>query len=405
MFHESITDSGITIEPDNLTHDILLLDMSGFPITYVEVERVTYKSGTESFSQEPMELQFVIDTAVVGNSFIGFDSAEELAKYHLLGNYLNNSLPARTFLLQNSFKMLSEITSGEIHLDGRMQKLSESDRRKWLGAIQIDIISKIMMQMEDLIVLMDSMLSVDGDYYNLLDGGEYGDLGERINKFFERVKNLRQNDIMKNILHYVEPESVTSDLYERSIVSRLSESNVARLREFIDKVRVFRNTHRQIFRRYKHACFPFDPGLDYRSDISFTRTEFDFYSMVYTGKDPLSDVIPLPYSDQVINSYKILISSLRVLLEDLVSAKIECIERKVDGIVPTLDYSKPNVLSKEEVKRLLAIGRRFNKEHPIHMKNYLHEIKMTYLKQEQLQWYIELDKLMLVEKKDNSGAT
>ena len=151
MFHEPITDSGITIEPDNLTHDILLLDMSGFPITYVEVERLTYKSGTESFTQEPMELQFVIDTAMVGNSFIGFDSAEELAKYHLLGNYLKNSLPARTFLLQNSFGMLSEIASGEIHLDGRMQKLGESDRRKWLGAIQIDIISKIMMQMEDLI--------------------------------------------------------------------------------------------------------------------------------------------------------------------------------------------------------------------------------------------------------------
>ena len=69
MFHEPITDSGITIEPDNLTHDILLLDMSGFPITYVEVERLTYKSGTESFTQEPLELQFVIDTAMVGSIY------------------------------------------------------------------------------------------------------------------------------------------------------------------------------------------------------------------------------------------------------------------------------------------------------------------------------------------------
>ena len=94
-----------------------------------------------------------------------------------------------------------------------------------------------------------------------------------------------------------------------------------------------------------------------------------------------------------------------MLLEDVVYAKIECIERKVDGIVPTLDYSKPDVLSKEEVKSLLAIERRFNKEHPIHMKNYLHEIKMTYLKQEQLQWYIELDKLMPVEKEETSGVT
>lgn len=59
-----------------------------------------------------------------------------------------------------------------------------------LSVIQIDIVSKIMMNFEDLVVLMDSILEVDGDYYELLDGGVYGDLGERINKFFECLISL-----------------------------------------------------------------------------------------------------------------------------------------------------------------------------------------------------------------------
>ena len=79
---------------------------------------------------------------------------------------------------------------GQIHGRGATQKLVENDRRAMLSAIQIDIVSKIMMNFEDLVVLMDSILEVDGDYYELLDGGVYGDLGERINKFFECLKSL-----------------------------------------------------------------------------------------------------------------------------------------------------------------------------------------------------------------------
>ena len=44
---------------------------------------------------------------------------------------------------------------------GTTQKLVENDRRAMLGAIQIDIVSKIMMNFEDLVVLMDSILEVD----------------------------------------------------------------------------------------------------------------------------------------------------------------------------------------------------------------------------------------------------
>ena len=44
---------------------------------------------------------------------------------------------------------------------GTTQKLVEKDRRAMLSAIQIDIVSKIMMNFEDLVVLMDSILEVD----------------------------------------------------------------------------------------------------------------------------------------------------------------------------------------------------------------------------------------------------
>jgi hypothetical protein len=131
-------------------------------------------------------------------------------------------------------------------------------------------------------------------------------------------------------------------------------------------------------------------------EFSSPNTKFDFYSMVYTGKDPLRDVIPLPYSKQVIDSYQSFISKLEGLLRDIVFTKIECIERKVDGIVPSVAYYlKPNVLLKEEVERLPAIRHKFNKEHPIHMKNNnnnLFELKMADLTPEQLQWYVELDR-------------
>lgn len=176
------------------------------------------------------------------------------------------------------------------------------------------------------------------------------------------------------------------------------ENNIAKVKEVLGKIQKFGRTHRQIYRRYKHAGFPFRPGYSYDGYFPFTNKKFEFYSIVYDGQNPLNDVVLLPYSERVQISYKALLIALQGLLQDIVSSKVMCIERKVEGIIPSVDYSSPVVLSEDEKLMLPAIYRKFNEMHPIHMRNYLFQFPMNIPSRQDVEWYVELENLMTIDR-------
>ena len=65
------------------------------------------------------------------------------------------------------------------------------------------------------------------------------------------------------------------------------------------------------------------------------------YAAIYVGKNPLSDMVFLPFSQSILESYKILLPALQFLTKDIVLNKMKSIMRKTNGIIPTVVYGVP----------------------------------------------------------------
>jgi hypothetical protein len=126
---------------------------------------------------------------------------------------------------------------------------------------------------------------------------------------------------------------------------------------------------------------------------------YDLYSTILTGKDQFRDVIPLPYSDRIMESYKILIHALQRGIKDLIENKLECIVRRVDMIHPKKSYSPPNTMTQQEVSSIISTISDFNMKHPsrIHSNTYKFPINTDL---NEMKWYIELERNMTEWKKN-----
>ena len=148
------------------------------------------------------------------------------------------------------------------------------------------------------------------------------DLGERIGKFFKSIETFTACD-WKKILCYLEDKE---NAY--GIANDVMDKNIKHAKELMKYIDSFYKSHRRIFRRYKHAGFP----IRYAGQPNLSRIfplKFDFSTGVYIGKDLLRDIVYLPYSDDIIQSYKILLPSLQVFIKDTIISRLGCIQRGV----------------------------------------------------------------------------
>lgn len=124
--------------------------------------------------------------------------------------------------------------------------------------------------------------------------------------------------------------------------------------------------------------------------------------MVSAGESLVSDAVMLPYSSDVIESYKILLPSLQLLIRDIVENKLLCISRRIDGVVPTKSYKPVNFYAPEENKKIEEMIQGFyNREQVRYTTPYNFQLNANYMKG--MTWYINLDKNMRrwKEKKEN----
>ncbi|MDQ6862968.1 MAG: hypothetical protein M3044_04015 [Thermoproteota archaeon] len=228
----------------------LLFDVSGLHEVIIALNRVEYKIN-DHIKMPGFETNtpLLINTNDITNPYHGYRDQEEMQNYLLLENYIKSSFPARGILLKHMFKNLNEIIQNRSFLfEGEPISFSKEDLPVLQSIFQIDIIAKIMMYVEDLIIILEAILKKGGDYYALLDiditKDRDVDVGDRIKKFFQDKDNFSMTDWRK-MLSYLNP---SNQIKYSNVIAKLIELNIAAFKEFINNIQIFSETHHRIFR-------------------------------------------------------------------------------------------------------------------------------------------------------------
>ncbi len=313
------------------------------------------------------------------------ERSDEIKKnYLLLRNYVQNILPMRGMLLKTSLNSLSEIDAGTFFLEN----FSHEEKIKAKSMFQMDIISGIMLYIEDLVVLSESFRRKIL-YHKLLDPSDknQADVGRMIEEFFRSVNSFSAEDIGR-ILGYGNPGRLGFEDEERALVEKIMQKNIAELRRMFVQIGEFGSTHHPAFRRFKHGGAPLIPGAEVRRGDGIL-SRFDSHTPVLEGSDPFKDIILIPLSKDVLEGYRIIIGGIQTCLNDLVKNHLLCIERNLNGMIPTNSYSK-DYLSEKEIKLYEKIINEFYDEHPSNVGDLRHFHFESKIKKEKIKWYIDL---------------
>src|SRR5215207_6813920 len=219
-------------------------------------------------------------------------------EYILLRNYLENGLPGRGFLLEMDFVALEQVEKGNWYIE-----INDNEKPKVRSFIQIDIISKIVMYIEDLAILSKSLI-LQRNFYDLISDRSI-DIGNMAGKFFEKIDSIPDEEIYK-IMSYGDAHHFNLQGESARVFNKHLDSNVKELKRMLRQIEDFGTTHHPLFKKFKHAGMPiFCGGIMTSTD--FFAGKFDMANIVPIGSDPLVDVIPIPYSRQALNSYRIII--------------------------------------------------------------------------------------------------
>lgn len=279
------------------------------------------------------------------------DNDEELKReYLLLRNYLDEGFKIRKTLLRIQLQNLQDLESDKWLLSDS-GGLSKNALR---SCIQIDLISKIMMLIEDLAVISESCRQKKG-FYKLLDKSTSdSDLGDLIKSFFNNLENFSDVDF-REILSYMDPDKIKTTKHSIQFLKKYQKENIKSIRSMFYLISIFGKEHHPVFRRYKHAGIPIHPGI--KVDAAGLHSEIDFQTFigVSKGDDPILDSYILPYSIEVILGYKIIVGFIHTLLDEIIHHRIESIERGIAGILPYRPFTSISSKETKTLKKLYAL--------------------------------------------------
>jgi hypothetical protein len=262
--------------------------------------------------------------------------------------------------------------------------------------IQIHMMAIIMMYIEDLIIFLEANANSDVSYYDFLDKKE-PDVGERISQFFDCFNEINDNDYCK-MLCYLSPNDINNlqlDEEKKQLLGRLISGNISEFKKFLEDLKLFRKTHSQAFRRYKHAGLAIRHGFkSLDGDFSYTKypyteKKFDSIFLIFTGEQVFKDSIPLAYSIEVIEAYKYLATALQEFIKEIVLNKMTCLERHIDGLPPYENYS-PNPLTTQERDEIALLIMEFASLNPLKAQTGIITPSLQ-LTRDKIQWYTQLD--------------
>ena len=372
--------------PRNQNVEIVMFDNSGFLESRLQLDSVDFQNNKQSTKQNySSNSPFLINMDEITNPYNGFQSKDELEGYFLFLDYVNyrGSLYARGMLLQFLFDDLKKIKPDTVlQIDGNEINLTKNNVYYLRSAMQTDIISKIMIYVEDLIIFSVSMLEPDKNYYRLLDK-KSPDVGNRVTEFFDDLDELSDGDA-RTILSHDYPNNSDFDPDEIKLVNEIIQENIQQFKQNLKLISEFRDGHIQMFRRYKHAGWPSVFGVQLQQPSS-SKT-FDSYTIIPVDSDPLNDVVLLPYSNDVIQRYKKMIIILRQTITPVVKNRIGSINRQTTGIIPDIPTHRSNV----EKAIFNVLVKKFHQNNPIRCRDRGFHFASE-VNEKTIKWYLNSD--------------
>ena len=275
---------------------------------------------------------------------------------YILLKAMNENVIARGFLLRIDFDALKQIE------DNRWTyKISDADKSNVRKYIQVDIISKILMYSEDLVVLGESFRR-DKEFYSEFLAPAAGDLGKTVQTYFEKVKDLTKEDILK-MMCWIDMESVISDTELAETVKKIQTYNVTKIRNLIAELKDFGNSNHIVYKRFKHGGMPLIfPALQLAPQTGALAI-FDAFSIVSEGEDPMLDIRIIPFSNEVLKRYEALIEKIQNVLLEMIDNRIRCIQREVSRVF-FKSYNKHEV-SSDDAKQIDERIQTYYENHPL----------------------------------------
>ena len=175
------------------------------------------------------------------------------------------------------------------------------------------------------------------------------------------LEHLSENDFAK-IMSFGDPQDYAEDNEEKQLLEKALKFEKEEFLKLFKKINDFGIEHHKVFRRYKHAGFPMIPGFPTSEPLPDYLKAFECVSLVFVNKNPLNEPRVVPFSDNVIKMYGIMIASIQNILADVVNNKI--LELKQRKKRPPICWHTAPKFSSEERKKLTAILRRHDESNP-----------------------------------------
>ena len=320
-------------------------------------------------------------------------------KYTLLNNYLQFTYPSRKLSLEMDFDALEKIKSNDWFHKFEGENI---DKQIMLAKITIqhEIIAKIMLYIEDLAIISESLLQ-GVDHYMLLDKQEtpkiIPDVGVTVQNFFKNIEYFSRSDFAK-IMSLGDPTYYTTNDEEDQLLERVLEFEKEEYLTMFKILKDFGTQHHPVFRRYKHAGFPIVPGLKLPESVRSESVlgylkNFEFSSIVPVNKNPFDESIIIPFSDKAIESYRIVIACIQMTLKTILNNKMS--EMFQHENLPFIYWNATFQFSTEECKTLKIICERYRKSNP---QSNIH-VRMDFPAFKKIEWYSNLNNFLENSKK------
>lgn len=303
---------------------------------------------------------------------------QNLDEYVMLRMYEEN-IVKRGFLLRIPFVTLQQIES-----DSWKYPISKEEKPDVRTMIQIEIISKIMMYVEDFAIMAQSLMC-QRSYYSFLTDKSV-DLGSVVGDFIKRLDQLSYDEICK-VMSYLKATGFED--YDELLRKHI-DYHVDKMKNKLKEIKDFSTeAHHGIYKRFKHAGIPIVSAFPVKFAASDPLRQFDSFNIVSMGLDPLKDIIIVPYSAHLVQKYDNFIKTLQEVLRELVSNRRICLERGIQRMIP-IQYDK-DLFSPQEIESMKVRIEHFYSNYPIKKRPKLINIDLNETEYknilEKIHWY------------------
>lgn len=275
-----------------------------------------------------------------------------------------------------------------LKIKGKIQKnfFKDKDKQKVLCLLHIDLVSKLLLFIEDYVIFAESFRQKRSFYSIVSSNKKEDDVGLLVKKFLKDAPDFSFQETQQ-ILSYTSPDVLEMNQKEKEVVDKIQRGNIDDMKRVFKEMREFGESHHLIFKRFKHAGFPVFLGLESEKSTRFK--QYETFFAVMGGKSITSDVHYFPLSKKVRETIDIMIGSIQKLLQDIITNKMASMERESPGIFPTVSHQD---ISKEDWKLYLQILEKFYEKFPFKKipKNFM----LPKVDEKQLSWYTNLDNFL-----------